>query len=80
MGTAATARKFRKERANLNKSTVQTLTKKYKDELKLAAQEKRVPKRKMEILKCGRPLLLGTVDEMVQSYLSATRHRGGLGF
>ena len=32
----------------------------------------------MEILKRGRPLLLAKVDEMVRSYLSATRHRGGL--
>ena len=32
----------------------------------------------MEIQKRGRPLLLGKVDEMVRSYLSATRHRGGL--
>ena len=32
----------------------------------------------MEILKRGRPLLLGKVDEMVQSYLSATRHHEGL--
>ena len=35
------------------------LPKKYKDELKLAVQEKRASKRKMEILKRGRPLLLG---------------------
>ena len=78
MGTTAAVRKFRKERPNINKSTVQTFAKKYKDELKLAAQEKRAPKRKMEILKRGRPLLLGKVDEMVRSYLSATQHRGGL--
>ena len=80
MGTAATIRKFRKERPNLNESTVGTFASKYKDELKLAAQEKRAPKRKMEIQKRGRPLLLGKVDEMVRSYLSATRHREGLGF
>ena len=78
MGTAAAIRKFRKERLNLNESTVRTFASKYKDELKLAAQEKRAPKRKMEIQKRGRPLLLGKVDEMVRSYLSATRHRGGL--
>ena len=78
MGTAAAVRKFRKERPNLNESTVRTFSKKYKDELKLAAQEKRAPKRKMEIQKRGRPLLLGRVDEMVRGYISATRNRGGL--
>ena len=46
--------------------------------MKLAAQGKRAAKGKMEILKRGGPLLLGKVDEMVRSYLSATRHRGGL--
>ena len=78
MGTAAAIRKFRKEGLNLNESTVRTFPSKYKDELTLTAQEKRAPKRKMEIQKRGRPLLLGKVDEMVRSYLSATRHRGGL--
>ena len=78
MRTAAAIRKFRKERLNLNKSTVRIFASKYKDELKLAAQEKRAPKRKMEIQKRGRPLLLGKVDEIVRSYLSATRYRGGL--
>ena len=48
---------------------MQTFVKKYKDELKLAAQEKRAPKRKMEILKRGPPLLLGKVEEMVRRYL-----------
>ena len=77
MGTAAAVRKFRKERSDLNESTVRTFTKKYKDELKLAPQEKRAPKRKTDILKRGHPLLLGKVDEMVQSCLSTTRHLGG---
>ena len=47
MWTAAVVRKFRKERPNLNETTVQTFAKKCKDELKLAAQEKRAPKRKI---------------------------------
>ena len=59
---------------------MRTFAKIYKDELKLAAQEKKAPKRKMGILKRGRPLLLGKVDKMVRSYLSATQHRGGLVF
>ena len=80
MGTAAVLTKFRKERPNLNKSTVRTFVKKYKDELKQAAREKRTPKRIMEIQKRGRPLLLGRVDEMVRNYLSATRQHGGVGF
>ena len=46
MGIAAAVRKFRKERPNLNGSTVQAFAKKYKDKLKLAAQEKRAPKLK----------------------------------
>ena len=63
MGTAVAVRKFRKERPNLNERNVRTFAKKYKDELKLAAQEKRAPKRKMKILKRGRPLLLEKVDK-----------------
>ena len=47
MWTTAAVRKFRKERPNLNESTVQTFAKTFKDELKLAAQEKRAPKRKI---------------------------------
>ena len=74
MGTAAAVRK---ERPKLNEITVRTFAKKYKN-MKLAAQGKRAAKGKMEILKRGGPLLLGKVDEMVRSYLSATRHRGGL--
>ena len=62
----------------LTKAPCEHLSKRYKDELKLAAQEKRAPKRKIEILKRGRTLLLGKVDEMLRGYLSATRHRGGL--
>ena len=60
------------KRPNLKERTVQTFVKKYKDELKLAAQEKRAPKRKMEILKRGPPLLLGKVEEMVRRYLSVS--------
>ena len=48
---------------------MRTFAKKYKDELKLAAQEKRAPKRKMEILERSRPLLFRKVDEMVRSYI-----------
>ena len=67
MGTAATFRKSWEERPNLNESTVRAFAKKYKDELKLDAQEKRAPKRTMEILKRRRSLLLEKVDEMVRS-------------
>ena len=63
MWTAAVVRKFRKERPNLNESPVQTFAKKCKDELKLAAQEKRAPKRKIYILKRGK------IDELMRSYL-----------
>ena len=71
-GDCCRCQKFRKERPNLKERTVRTFAKKYKDELKLAAQEKRAPKRKMEILKRGPPLLPGKVEEMVRRYLSVS--------
>ena len=53
----------------LTKALCEHLPKKYKDELKLTAQEKRAPKGKMEILERGSPLLFRKVDEMVRSYI-----------
>ena len=69
MGTAADVRNSEKKDPILKNALCKHLLKKYKDELKLAAQEKRAPKRKMEILKRGPPLLLGKVEEMVRRYL-----------
>ena len=51
---------------------MRTFAKKYEDELKLAAQEKRAPKRKIEVLNRGPSLLLGKVKEMVRHYLSVS--------
>ena len=77
-GVAAAVRKFKKTFPNLNESTVRTFRKKVEAELKSAVKEKR------EITKAiakyssptGRPLMLGQLDSMVQTYLLAQSQRG----
>ena len=40
-------------------------------------KEKREMKRELLLQRRGRPLILGSLDEMVQRYLRAYRRRGG---
>ena len=50
----------------------------FKKETKDAAKEKRYPKKALTVVPKGYPLLLGPLDEMVQSFSMATRNRGSL--
>ena len=77
-GPAAAARKFTSEKKQLNESPVRRFCKLYKDEIKQAVKEKRDVKRELNVLLRGRPLLLGSLDQMVQRFLLATRSKGGL--
>ena len=77
-GPAAAARKFTNKKNPLNESSVRRFSMLYKDEIKQAAKEKRDANRELNVLPRGRPLLLGSLDQMVQRFLLATRSKGGL--
>ena len=79
-GPAAAVRKYKQQFPILNESTVRDFRKRFEEELKKSTKEKTempnlIPK---YITKTGRPLLLGEIDEMVQSYITALSSRGGL--
>ena len=61
----------------LNESTVRKFCKYYKDELKQSMKEKREMKQELLLQRRGSPLMLRSLDEMVQRYLRAYRSRGG---
>ena len=50
----------------------------YKAELEKAREEKRSISPNLNVLLRGRPLLLGSLDQMVQKFLLALQSRGGL--
>ena len=69
---AAAVRKFKRKFPNLNESTARSFRKKVEAELKIASKEKREPSK--VIVKysspTGRPLMLGQLDSLVQTYLT----------
>ena len=69
---AAAVRKFKRKFPNLNESTARSFRKKVEAELKKASKEKREPSK--VIVKysspTGRPLMLGQLDSLVQTYLT----------
>ena len=62
----------------LNESTVWRFTNLYKKEIQQASKEKREVKDVLKIFPQVRPLLLGSLDRMVQQHLLATRSKGGI--
>ena len=50
----------------------------YKAEIEKARKEKRPIAPNLNVLPRGRPLLLGSLDQVVQKFLLALRSRGGL--
>ena len=70
------ARKFLSNEKPLNESTVRRFCKRYKDELQKSTQEKWEMKKELSLLPRGRPLMLESLDEMVQKYICAYRSRG----
>ena len=77
-GPAAPSRKFTTKQKPLNESTVRRFCNVCKRELEQASKEKREIKSVLKCLPRGRPLFLGSLDEMVQRYLLATRSKGWL--
>ena len=79
-GNNATVRKFQAEFPHLNESTVREFKKKYNPEIANAAKKKRevaniIPRYSSQT---GRPLLLGELDNMVQTYIIHLSNRGGV--
>lgn len=70
-------RKYNSGKKPLNESTVQRFCKAYKEELQESDKAKRELKQELSLMLRGRPLLLGSLDSMVQKYLRAYRSRGG---
>ena len=77
-GYAAAVRKFMNKGKPLNESTVRRFCKRYKEEFKQSSKEKCELKKRLRLIPRGGPLMLGSLDEMVQKYLRAYRSRGGL--
>ena len=63
-GTAAASKKF-----EINESTIRGFRSKYEKELNKARAEKRAPSQKIIAHPRGRPLMLGSIDGLVQDYL-----------
>lgn len=77
-GPAATVRKFNKDFPHLNESTVREFRKKVQQELSKAAEENRAPSKVIAkyAAPTGRPLLLGELDAMIQTYITSISSRG----
>ena len=67
MGT----RKFKESFPNLTESTARAFRSKCEKEIKIADEEER-PAGPIVAQKRGRPLLLGSIDNMVQNYLKVS--------
>ena len=79
-GNTAAVRKFKARFPHLKESIVRSFRKKTEDEIKKAAKEKREPTKSLTKYSTptGRPLLLGELDRLMQSYLKALSNRGGV--
>ena len=77
-GPAATVRKFNKDFPHLNESTARVFRKKVQQELSKAAEENRAPSKVIAkyAVPTGRPLLLGELDAMIQTYITSISSRG----
>ena len=77
-GATAAAKKFATEDRPLNESSTRRFSALYKEELKKSKKDERDPRTELAVLPRGRPLLLGSSDQMVQRFLLALRSRGGV--
>ena len=76
-GASAAANKFATNKS-LNESSARRFSALRKEEIKKAKKDKRDPKKELVPLPRGRPLLLDSLDQMVQRCLPALRSRGGV--
>ena len=77
-GVAMAVRKFKSQFPTLKESTVRSFRTKVEAELKKALKEKREPSKTIAKYSSptGRPLMLGQLDSMVQTYILAQSNRG----
>ena len=71
--TASTLRRYKDEFPELSESTVRTMRKKSEEELRKALKQKREPSSTLKARRRERPLLLGQIDLMLQSYLRVNK-------
>ena len=75
---AAAVRKFKKDFANINKSTVRGFRKRNEKEIAQAAKDQRSTATILPTQKRGPPLMLGKFDDLVKRYISADSNRGSV--
>ena len=72
-GASAAAKKFATKDKPLNESSARRFSALYKEEIKKEKKDKRDPQKEPVPLPRGRPLLLCSLDQMVQRFLLALR-------
>ena len=79
-GNSAALGKFRSRFPGLKESTIRSFKARVVKEVKDVSKEKRavVQSSPKYSLRTGRPLMLGEIDQMVQTYIKAVSSRGGL--
>ena len=79
-GNSAALRKFKSKFPGLKESTIRTFKSRVVKEITDASKEKRAVVQRLPkySLKTGRPLLLGDIDQMVQTYIKSVSSRGGI--
>ena len=77
-GPTAAAKTIESKSRPVNESTVRGFCAMYKAELEKARKEKCPIAPNLNVLPRGRPLLLASLDQLIQKFLLALRSRGGL--
>ena len=77
-GSRAAERKFHTKEKPLSESNARRFSKLYKEEISKAQKNNRDVNRNLSVLPRGRPLLLGSLDQMVQRFLLSLQRTGGL--
>ena len=77
-GSRAAERKFHIKEKPLSKGNARRFSKLYKEEISKVKRNNHDVNRNLSVLPRGRPLLLGSLDQMVQRFLLSLRRTGGL--
>ena len=77
-GSRVAERKFHTKEKPLSESNARRFSKLYKEEISKAQKNNRDVNRNLSVLPRRRPLLLGSLDQMVQRFLLSLRRTGGL--
>ena len=77
-GSRAAERKFHTKEKPLSENNAQRFSKLHKEEISKAQKNNRDVNRNLSVLPRGRPLLLGSLDQMVQRFLLSLQRAGGL--